>query len=640
MGDDRHRENPDWPTTVSLMRCGIVARKLEACGIGNITNNGVQPRGQNERLYSRVEAVRENRAQMSSWRRIGLAALAPLASGGAIFVQQWSVDRYGLTVAIPEWIWVQLAIGWVFLLAGLAARRRRPESAIGSWMIAFALIWLTSLLFVAPLIAWHEIGMAVALYWVLFVILLTYPSGRPSKRERWVIAVWGLFVLGVATVIAAFNDFYATIDDPACCPQHLLLVEDNPALRDTVRLVAVIVGILAIVGLFAVMISRWRRASRPSRRQLTIGTLALPLMAILVFLPVVTETFGPVFLSQRQVLYLQAISLLVLPGVILTSLIKSRLTHARVADMMRELDTAATPEAVEERLGATLGSPDVRLLFRSEDGDALVGASGHEVSAPDMEGTLTEVDEGTFVLHDPALDEEFVQSAGRAARMAITNARLQAELRSQLIAVRESRRRLVDATDEARKRVERDLHDGAQQRLVTLSATLRGAIVSSGGGSADVTELLESAAREADEAIAELRELAHGVHPAILTQAGLGPAVSSLTDRAPIPVVTDITTKRFPEDVEATAYFFIAEGLANAFKHSGASEVHITAIADDDNLEVVVEDDGSGRVDAKGSGLRGLDDRVGAIGGSCEFGVGELGGAKLIARLPLAEDDS
>ena len=573
---------------------------------------------------------------MSSWRKAGLFGWALLASVGAVFVQQWALDRYGLTVATPEWIWVQLAIGWVFLLAGLAARRRRPESAIGTWMIVFALIWLTSLLFVAPSIEWHEIGMAVALYWVLFVILLTYPLGRPGRVERWIIAAWGLFVFGVATSIAAFNDFYATIDDPACCPQHLLLIEDNPAVRDTVRLVAVIVGIAAIVALLAVMISRWRRASRANRRQLTLGTLALPLMAILVFLPVVTQTFGSVFLSPRQVLYLQAISLLVLPGVILTSLVRSRLTHARVADMMRDLDSAVTPEAVEERLGVTLGSPDVRLFFRSGSQEAFVGASGREVTDLDLEGTLTEVDEGTFVLHDPALDEGFVRSAGRAARMAITNARLQAELRSQLIAVRESRRRLVDATDEARRRVERDLHDGAQQRLVTLSATLRGAIESSGEGSGDVMELLESAAQEADVAIAELRELAHGVHPAILTQAGLGPAVSSLTDRAPIPVLTEITAQRFPEDVEATAYFFIAEGLSNAFKHSGASEVHVMATADDDRLEVVVEDDGSGEVDPEGSGLRGLHDRLGAIGGTCEFDRSSLGGVRMAARLPLS----
>lgn len=580
--------------------------------------------------------ARENQDKMTSWQRIGSIGWALLASVGAVLIQNWSVSRFGLTVATPEWLWVQLAIGWVFLMAGMTARRRRPESGIGLWMIAFALIWLTSLLFVAPLIQWHEIGASVALYWVLFVILLTYPRGRPTRAERWVVVAWGVFVAGVATSIAAFNDFYATIDDPVCCPEHLLLIEDNPAVRDTVRLFAVIVGIVAIIALLAVMFVRWRRATKASRRQLSFGTLALPLMAILVFLPVVTEVFGSVFLSQRQVLYLQAVSLLILPGVILTSLVRSRLTHARVADMMRDLDTAATPEAVEQRLRATLGSPDVRLLFKSEDGEAFVGASGHAVES--LDGDLTQVDEGTFVLHDPVLDEGFVQSAGRAARMAISNARLQAELRSQLIAVRESRRRLVDATDEARRRVERDLHDGAQQRLVTLSATLKNAIETSGGGSGDVSVLLESAAREADGAIAELRELAHGVHPAILTQAGLAPAVSSLTDRAPIPVVTDIVAARFAEDVEATAYFFIAEGLSNAFKHSGASEVRVMATARDDALEVVVEDDGSGQIDPRGSGLRGLDDRVGAIGGTCEFGRSQLGGSRMSARLPLSEE--
>lgn len=574
---------------------------------------------------------------MSRWWRAGVFASGLAMSGAAVWSQYWSLDRYGLSLAFPEWLWVKLVTGWVFLLAGLVAKRRRPDSVIGGLMIVFSLLWIGAAALVAPPLGWWEVGEALAIYGVLLVVLLSFPAGRLQGWERWAGGLWVAFVGVIAIIVEIFNDPYQAIDDPLCCPEPLLFVRDDPGLRDAVRTPAVVVGLVVFVGLVVLLTRRWRRSTSAGRRTTTLGTVALPLMVLVVAIPQLNQAFGSFFFAPRQELYIENVALLILPGVILTSLLRTRLVHARVADMMRHLDSGITPEELETRLQETLGSADVRLLFRSDDVEGYVGASGRPVHLSESDDALTSLGERTAILHDPELDSELVRSAGMAARLAINNARLQAELRSQLMFVRESRRRLVDATDEARRQVERDLHDGAQQRLVALSATLKDAI---GGSdvSPELQDLLAAAAGETDEAIAELRELAHGVHPAILTQAGLGPAVSSLIDRAPIPVTCDITPGRYADDVEATAYFFIAEALANAFKHSAADEVRIVAGIQVNELVVVVEDNGSGGIDPTGTGLRGLQDRVGALGGRVRVGRPEGEGASLTAWIPLTDE--
>lgn len=565
---------------------------------------------------------------------IFVGLLLSLAAFGA---QQWSLDHYGLSLALPEWLWVRLAAGWVFLVTGVVARRRIPESGIGALMIVFSLLWIGTLTFVAPLIAWWQIGEALAIYGVLFVILLSFPRGRLQGWERWVGTGWLVFVAAVSLVIEMFHDPYVTIDAAACCPEHLLLIGDDPAIRDAIRRPATILGLIMFAFLVTVLVRRWRHASTVGRRSSTLGTFALPLMLLLVAIPLLGQAFASFFVTPRQELYVVNLALLILPAALFVSLLRTRLVHARVADMLRDLESGVTPEALEERLRGTLGTPDLRLVFKTEDLEGYVGVSGRPVDVSNLAGSLTILGNRTAILHDPELDSELVRSAGIAARLAIDNARLQAELRSQLLLVRESRRRLVDATDEARQRVERDLHDGAQQRLVALSATLRRATGGSDPGG-EIEELLAAAADETDAAISELRALAQGIHPAILTQAGLGPAVSSLADRAPIPVTDEIAPGRYADDVESTAYFVIAEGLANAFKHSGADEVHVVARPHAEELVVTVEDNGSGTIDPEGTGLRGLEDRVGAVGGRLRIDADEGSGVRMTAWIPLRED--
>jgi signal transduction histidine kinase len=221
--------------------------------------------------------------------------------------------------------------------------------------------------------------------------------------------------------------------------------------------------------------------------------------------------------------------------------------------------------------------------------------------------------------------------------MAVENERLQAEVRAQLRDVRESRARIIEAADAARRRVERDLHDGAQQRLVTVALALKLAGRRLGSAPADeIATLLEETGEELNGALDELRELARGIYPVLLTDAGLGPAVSALAERSPIPTaVSAAPSGRLPGPVEQAGYFVVSEALANAVKHSSAVSVEIGMRAGGDALVVEVADDGVGGADADGSGLRGLADRVAAAGGRLRVSSPSGGGTRLTAELPL-----
>jgi signal transduction histidine kinase len=195
----------------------------------------------------------------------------------------------------------------------------------------------------------------------------------------------------------------------------------------------------------------------------------------------------------------------------------------------------------------------------------------------------------------------------------------------------------VESSDAERRRVERDLHDGAQQHLVTLSLQLKQARDRSSAPDPGLTALLDDASVELDLAIAELRELARGIHPSVLSRAGLGQAVDTLAERCQIPVSVSITAERYAPAIESTAYFVVAEALTNVVRYSGASEANVSARRDDGLLVVEVKDDGVGGADPNaGSGLRGLNDRVAAVGGRFFVDSPSGQGTTVRATLPCA----
>jgi signal transduction histidine kinase len=225
----------------------------------------------------------------------------------------------------------------------------------------------------------------------------------------------------------------------------------------------------------------------------------------------------------------------------------------------------------------------------------------------------------------------------RARRLADANAQLRRQIEAQLEEVRASRARIVEAGDRERRRVERDLHDGAQQRLVALSLELRLA-QSALGGDADpaVRRRLDRASAEAQAALVELRDLAVGIHPLILTESGLGAAVESLADRMPVDVTIDIGPERYAPTVEGAAYFVIAEALTNVAKYAKARTASVRAAGAGAELRIEIVDDGVGGADpASGSGLRGLVDRLAALDGAITIDSPVGVGTRISAQIPV-----
>jgi signal transduction histidine kinase len=303
----------------------------------------------------------------------------------------------------------------------------------------------------------------------------------------------------------------------------------------------------------------------------------------------------------------------------------------RVAAFLEQVRAGtAAPEGVEQVLRDVLGDPRLELRFE------LPGEEDPADPPADARARTPIVRAGTrlaVLLHDPQVPPDLLRRVVDAAGLAIEIARLRMELRRQLDEVAASRSRIVAAGDAERRRIERDLHDGAQQRLVSIGLALRHAQHEL-GPDAPARETLEGALDEIGEAIGELRELARGLRPAQL-DAGLGPALQELASRAAMPVAVDATPERFPDGVETAAYFIACEALTNATKHARASRVSLSAQRRNGSLVVCVADDGvGGAAPGDGSGLSGMRDRVGAYGGSLRIESVRGSGTRLIAELP------
>jgi signal transduction histidine kinase len=314
----------------------------------------------------------------------------------------------------------------------------------------------------------------------------------------------------------------------------------------------------------------------------------------------------------------------------------------RIGTFLEDLRAGrAAPETIEPVLREVLADPTLELRFWLPESEIYVDAhgraAGEEAGAGQLRTPVTRAGVALgLVLHQP-IDEERpgqLEEVVEAAGLAIEIVRLRVELRRQLEQVQASRARIVAAGYAERRRIERDLHDGAQQRLVSIGLGLRHAQHELGPASNGTRELLDDAVDELGRAIEELRELARGVRPAQL-DAGLGPALRELAARAPLPVELQVGGERFPDDVEAAAFFIASEGLTNAVKHARASRVMLSATGIDGKLVVSIGDNGvGGAAPGGGSGLRGLADRVEAHGGTLKLESSGGHGTKLIAELP------
>jgi signal transduction histidine kinase len=572
-------------------------------------------------------------------RRWGLLALG-VAVAGWIIGGEWVSIRQ----QVPENHLIDALGGLSFLVAGLVALDRRPHNRIGWLMIAYAVVsylgnWGNLQAAVIPMVGLigQQLGGPI-----LAQMVLSYPTGRLRTRfERLVIGTIWAFAIGVGVVIALAFDPRA--DGCTRCAWEPAAFPDKNAVL-TALLAGQRAGFLLFLLFLAAVWLRWRRATPAERRDLAPLWAAVCIYVLVGLMGAFAspDTTGQPF--AYLVWELQSVLQIGLPVVFVWGLLSSRLARSAVGDLVMELDRPLPPGELRACLARTLGDPSLEVLYAREghdgwvDGDGRPGSLPEEASGPRARtATVVERDGQPLaaLIHDPALDRGLVRAAAAATGMAIENERLQAEVRAQLEEVRASRQRIVAAGDAERRRVERNLHDGAQQRMAALALALA-MLRDRAGGDPAMAASLGQAAAELKQAIAELRELARGIHPAILTEEGLPAAVEALADRSSLPVqVRADFDARLPGPIEATAYFVVSESLANVTKHARASGARVELSRCDRMLRVAVTDDGVGGADAaRGSGLRGLEDRVAAVRGSLHVDNQPEGGTRVLAEIP------
>jgi signal transduction histidine kinase len=540
-----------------------------------------------------------------------------------------------------------VAVGWAFLVAGLVAWSRRPGNRLGPLMTAAAFALLARQLRYS-----HD-----ALLFTVFFALgdlsyalvghsaLAYPSGRVTRRaERAIVVAGYATVLAFPLAVLLFYGGSPLIGFDPLPRESLLLVHGSAGTVEFLQKAFVVVfyGVLA-AAFIALIARRLLQATPRARRLLAPLLLAAVVAALRAYFESVFAFVDRPF-AQEYLYWWQIAGLIALPLALLWGLLQQRLARATVGDLVVELERTP-PQGIRDALARALGDPTLQVAFWLPERREYVDAAGNRVELPEGDTVaVTRLDhEGeplAALVHDRSLLDEpkLVNAVGAAARLSLENARLHAEMRAQLAEVQASRVRIVAAADEERRKIERDIHDGAQQRLVALGLQLRSAQRRLGTTDPEVDQLLASAMDELQLAVGELRELARGVHPAILTEEGLAAALESLVSRSPFPVSLDgAPEQRLAPEVEATAYFVACEGLANVTKHAHASKASITARRRDGLLLIEVEDDGDGGADAdQGTGLRGLTDRVEALGGRLSVESAAGAGTRIVAEIPCA----
>jgi signal transduction histidine kinase len=535
-----------------------------------------------------------------------------------------------------------LAVGASLLGSGIASWRARPENRLGPVMVFTGFAWFAGLLSEASGELFYTIGSAVQYVFIAgFVyILLSFPSGVLHTRSERVLAGVAI-ALSVGFQLLAM--LYGNKSGLRCdtCPNNLLQVFHNNTrahrLLDDQRLLA---GVMT-VSLIALLIRRWLRASPAQRRAVAPVLLAGCAMLTALTGTVVDDLLGDPLQGVPAMVFFYSSA--AVPIAVVVVFLQRRLARGGVAGLVVSLGQPSASADLREALARALGDPSLELAFWLPAERRYVSGEGRPVRLPENGGdrlsTTIERDGQPIavLLHDPALQHnaELVRSVCAAAALALENERLQAELRARLVELQASRARLVQATDAERRRIERDLHDGTQQRLVSIAMSL-GLLeprLPQGGSAVPIV-------RETREALAlalqELRELSHGIHPALLSERGLAAALDELCGRAALPTRLEVTfDRRLPAEFESAAYFFASEALTNAAKHSHASEARVAAAYEDQTLTVEVSDDGiGGATPGHGSGLRGLADRIEALGGTMTLSSPPGRGTSLRAEIP------
>jgi len=521
---------------------------------------------------------------------------------------------------------LHLAIGLTYLYGGVAIWDHAPANRTGMTMTAVGLTWWFQAIAVTGLPVWADL--ANMLYDVptvfIFALVLAYPSGRLQAGPDRV-------AIGILAIASTALNMVQYVPVP-------LIVNEG--------INGLFVGVALVTMTIVMILRRWVIAPARARRELSpvliAGTVLILSLAINLGRRIfeVSDILGDVLVAINE-LAPAAIPIALLIGFFRQSESRMQALIDAIPDRIIRISRDGFATNIRGTGAAPGASPTDIAVARTFDmmtegvGDQALGATRRALA----EGDLQSFD---FAVDTPVGRRAFearVTASGQDEATAII--RDFTDQRAIDVELRRSRARIVEATDAERRRLERDLHDGAQQRLVALSLALRrlrtrleNRPVPDGTSVAAA----DQAAAELKLAISELRELARGIHPAILTEAGLAAAIGALAHRSAVPaVVTDKPDRRLPPAVEATAYFVVSEALANTAKHAGATRVGIGATCTDNVLRVEVIDDGVGGADrGRGTGIEGLHDRVAALGGTMTVSSPPGQGTVVVAEIPIA----
>jgi signal transduction histidine kinase len=562
------------------------------------------------------------------------AALAGLAAAGASFALALTSDHVpepGLQAALLDWITLP------YILGGLIAWWRRPDCRFGPLMVAAGFAMFVSSFQWASAALPYTIGLAFDLLpaALLIHVFLAFPNGRLERRTELLVIAAGY---SVATLLQLLKMMLGGAGG-----HNLIAVAAEPAAANTVQVVQLAtLSALALTGV-VLLVARRRSSGRPLRLSvaLLIDSFALGLVMIAALL-----LAGALELSAFETIRRVAFVVVgIAPVAFLIVLLNARLARSAVGDLVVELDGDPGPTDLRDALSRALGDPSLTLAYWLPEFESWADQEGRPVELPahdDGRGTTLIDRDGVHLaalVHNPSLDDEpeRLDAVSAAAGIALENGRLRVGLRARLEELKGSRGRVIEAGQHERQRLERDLHDGAQQRLIALSLELT-LLKEQLAGHPDAVSRLDQARGEIALSLEELRDVARGIHPAVVSGHGLGVALESLAARAPVPVqlAVDLDT-RVHERIEVAAYYVVSESLANVGKHAEASSVSVDVARANGSLVVEVVDDGVGGADSeRGTGLRGLADRVEALGGRLRVWTPRGGGTRVRAEIPCA----
>jgi signal transduction histidine kinase len=586
-----------------------------------------------------------------TWLR-ALAVVVTVASNVLAQVVSAATGDYGPRPAGLGWAIVFVAVALVYVVCAVIAWRAVRSPVPGWLMIGAAFFWSAGAWY--PLVRglgalWPPVAGATDL-WAVFVgaLVLCYPTGRfVSRFDRIVVlAVSAAFLVRFVGTLLFTSPAAA-----ACgCVRNVFAVlpSDDADFWLGVAWRAAGLGLMITVAVRLAV--RWFTSSLPARRVSFVMPLAIALWCYGTVQDSLSFTLG---WDGGWLQFVPPFAIALIPPAFVGGVFYARGLRSRVADLVIVARDKVDRALWESSLARTLHDSSLRVYWWDEQRHAFVTSDGDHVpddgdrDRPGRSTLAIDSDQGPIALieHDVALsqDDRLLDAVSSALLLSVDNDRLRDRLERTIQELRESRLRIVEEGYLARRRLERDLHDGSQQQLVSLAISLRIATAKAeAGGNSELAADLGRASAQLADALRELRELARGIHPTVLTDGDLGSALEELGQRSHLPVEVRVeTTDRFANVIEETIYYSVSECLANAAKHAGARNCAVLVTRRDDTVCVVVKDDGVGGARFEpGGGLEGIRDRVEAVNGRAELRSVEGLGTILELTIPVPHVDA